>query len=70
MTQSETVTATVPPLKLLLTIAEAAAALSLSRRFFYVLVMTNKVKTIKLGRSRRVPVQSLPAFIDSQLQVS
>lgn len=40
--------------KLLLTVEEAAEALSLSRHTFYELVMTNKVKTIKICRSRRV----------------
>jgi excisionase family DNA binding protein len=44
------------------------APLSLSRRYFYILVMSNQIDSIKLGRSRRVPLKSLQAFVERQLQ--
>jgi excisionase family DNA binding protein len=56
--------------RLLLTVEDAAQVLSLSRRFVYVLVMTNQIKSIKLGRSRRVPLKWLQEFVDEQLQAS
>ncbi|MBA2677372.1 MAG: helix-turn-helix domain-containing protein [Ktedonobacteraceae bacterium] len=59
-----------PPIKLLLTINEAAQALSLSLRFVYNLVLTNQIQTIKIGRSRRVPVAALQAFIERQAELS
>jgi excisionase family DNA binding protein len=58
-----------PSIKLLLTIEEAADALSMSRRFIYMLVATHQIYTIKLGRSRRVPVKALQEFIDGLQQV-
>jgi len=59
-----------PSIKLLLTIDEAAQSLSMSRRFLYTLIMTNQIYTIKLGRSRRVPLKSLQEFVDSLAQAS
>lgn len=59
-----------PPVKLLLTINEAAQALSLSLRFVYHLVLTHQIQTIKIGRSRRVPVTALQAFIEQQSELS
>jgi excisionase family DNA binding protein len=59
-----------PPVKLLLTINEAAQALSLSLRFVYTLVLTHQIQTIKIGRSRRVPVTALQAFIEQQSELS
>ena len=55
---------------LLLTIEEAAQVLRLSRRFVYDLVMTGQIKSIKLGRSRRVPLKWLHDFVDSLPQAS
>jgi len=56
--------------KLLLTVDDAAQVLSLSRRFVYDLVMTNQVKSVKCGRSRRVPLKWLRDFVDSLPQAS
>jgi excisionase family DNA binding protein len=61
---SEVQTKTQAPIKLLLTVEEAAQALGLSRRFFYELVLTNQVLSIKIGRSRRIPLAALQAFIE------
>jgi excisionase family DNA binding protein len=55
---------------LLLTIDETAQVLRLSRRFVYVLVMTGQIRSIKLGRSRRVPLKWLHEYVDSLLQAS
>ena len=54
--------------KLLLTMEEAAEMLSFSRRFFYDLVMSHQIDSIKVGRSRRVPLLALQAFVEQQLQ--
>jgi excisionase family DNA binding protein len=55
-------------LKLLLTIPEAAAALGVSRSLLYELVQARAITTLKIGRSRRVPVAALQAFITQRLQ--
>ncbi len=55
------------PVKVLLTIDEAAAALSLGRTYCYDLVMRNQIASIKLGRKRRIPVAALHEFVARQL---
>ena len=55
------------PPKLLLTMPEAAASLGVCRAFLYQLVTKKQIATIKLGRSRRVPVTELHAFIQHKL---
>jgi excisionase family DNA binding protein len=59
-----------PPVKLLLTMEEAAQALSLSVRFVYNLFYEHQIPTIKIGRSRRVSVAALQAFIERQSELS
>ena len=56
------------PLKLLLTMDEAARALGLGRAFLYTLVMNKQIASVKIGRARRVPVSALETFISQQLQ--
>jgi excisionase family DNA binding protein len=56
------------PIRLLLTIPEAAASLGVSRSLVYELVQVGTIVTIKIGRSRRVPVAALEDFIAQQLQ--
>lgn len=59
----------VPPrIRPLLTIPEAAASLGVSRSFVYELVQVGTISTIKIGRSRRVPLTALEDFITQQLQ--
>jgi excisionase family DNA binding protein len=60
---------TPPLLKLLLTIPEAAASLGVSRSRVYELVQVGTISTIKIGRSRRVPVTALEDFISRLMQV-
>lgn len=54
-----------PPLtKLLLTPEEAAQALGIGRTKVYELMVSNALESVKIGASRRIPVQSLSAFVD------
>ena len=53
--------------KLLLTIEEAARALSLSRSLLYDLLMSNQIVSIKIGRARRIPVAALMAYVQQQI---
>ena len=54
--------------KYLLTIKEAAQALSLGRTHFYKLLNHNEIYTIRIGRSRLVPVVALESFIARQIE--
>ena len=56
-----------PPL--LLTVIEAAQVLNLSRSLMYDLVLSGQVFSLKIGRSRRVPVSELHAYIDRQMPI-
>ena len=57
-------TSTVTPL--LLTVAQAAALLSISRTTLYELLAGGAIESIYIGRSRRVPVGALHDFVESQ----
>lgn len=50
-------------LKLLLTISEVAFRLGLGRSFIYELVMKGEIKSLKIGRARRIPVAALDEFV-------
>ena len=49
--------------KKLLTVAEAARALNLGRSHTYAYVMRGELESFKIGKSRRIPVEALDAFI-------
>ncbi len=49
---------------LLHTVAEAAAALKLSRSVTYLLVASGQLKSVKIGRARRITNADLQAFVD------
>lgn len=49
--------------KLLLTIDEAAGALSVGRTMLYGLVMRGDIFSIKVGGLRRVPVKALDEYV-------
>ena len=51
------------PIKLLLTVPEAAQALGLGRSVIYELLVSGELAGVKIGRARRIPVHSLEAFI-------
>ena len=51
--------------KLLVTVEEAAERLSLGRTHCYSLVMRGEIGSVKIGRSRRVPVAALREFVEN-----
>lgn len=51
---------------LLVTAEEAARRLGLSRSRVYLLMSSGELESLKMGRSRRVPVQALEAFVAQQ----
>jgi len=53
--------------RLLLTIPEAAEHLGIGRSLLYVLVMRREVRSVTIGRARRIPVAALDEFV-AQLQ--
>lgn len=51
---------------LLLTVTQAATVLSISRTTLYELLASGAVESIRIGRSRRVPVDALHAYVESR----
>jgi excisionase family DNA binding protein len=49
--------------KLLLSLEEAAAMMSLGRTLVYTLVRSGEIASFKVGKSRRIPVGALHTFI-------
>jgi excisionase family DNA binding protein len=54
----------------LLTIAQAAERLGLSRSKLYELIAAGEISTVRIGRSRRIIPDDLASFIDSRRQVA
>jgi excisionase family DNA binding protein len=54
------------PVKVLLTIDEAAQALSIGRTLLYDLLMRKQIASIKVGRVRRVPMAAIDDYIYRQ----
>lgn len=54
--------------KLLLRVGEAAEILSVARSRAYAMVAAGEIPSVKLGRSVRVPVASLHAYIASLIK--
>jgi excisionase family DNA binding protein len=52
--------------KLLVSVEEAAQMLSIGRSLVYKLVLSKQVQSVKIGRTRRIPVFALEAFIAQQ----
>jgi excisionase family DNA binding protein len=48
--------------KLLFTVAEAARALSLSRTTIYALFASGELRSVQIGRARRVPLEAHEAY--------
>ncbi|MFD7321071.1 helix-turn-helix domain-containing protein [Streptomyces sp. NPDC059875] len=61
-------TTQIPTSHTAVTVPEVMAALKLSRSKVYDLVRSRQLKSIKVGRCRRVPTESLRAFIQTQLE--
>lgn len=55
------------PVKVLLTVEEVAQAMGLGRTYVYELVMRREIRSIKLGRKRRIPVSALNDFVARRL---
>ena len=53
--------------KLLLTAVEAAEQLTVSRTKIYELMAAGTLRSIRIGRLRRVPVDALKDFIDGSV---
>ncbi|MEO3972393.1 helix-turn-helix domain-containing protein [Streptomyces sp. CAU 1734] len=52
----------------LLTVAEIVSRLRLSRTTVYDLICTRRIVSIRVGRARRIPVQSVRDFIAGELR--
>ena len=52
--------------KLLLSIPEVAHRLDLGRSLVYRLVMSGEIRSLKIGRARRIPLEALHSFIEDQ----
>ncbi len=52
----------------LLTMNEAATRLAVGRTTLYELIAKHELRTIKIGRARRVPESALQEWIDCQLR--
>jgi excisionase family DNA binding protein len=65
--QPESLSSTQQRGRLLLTIPEAADALNVSRSILYELLLAGEVTSVKIGRSRRVPMLSLEEFVARRL---
>ncbi|MBA3825693.1 MAG: helix-turn-helix domain-containing protein [Ktedonobacterales bacterium] len=70
MPATETAKGDAPPIRMLLTMRQVAQALSLSLRFANTLVLTGQIRSVKIGRSRRVWVADLQAFVERQAELS
>lgn len=55
------------PIKVLLTVDEAATALSLGRTYLYRLLMSKEIVSVKVGRVRRIPVAALNDYVARRL---
>lgn len=55
--------ASVHATKLLLTVPEVAATLGLSRSVFYNLVLAGTIRSVKIGKCRRVPYIALEEYV-------
>lgn len=53
--------------RLLLTVDQAVTATGISRAKLWQLIAAGEIPSIKIGRSRRIPVDALKAWITSQV---
>jgi excisionase family DNA binding protein len=58
------VTVVAPEAKLLVSVEEAAALLSLGRTVTWALVRKNELRSVKVGKTRRVVVASLQEYVE------
>ncbi|MGO8948873.1 MAG: excisionase family DNA-binding protein [Ktedonobacterales bacterium] len=60
-------TQTVLQMKVLLSLDEAAAVMSVGKTMIADLVRRNELRSIKVGRTRRIPLSSIHEFVSRQL---
>jgi excisionase family DNA binding protein len=58
------------PLKLLINVRDASAALSISRSKFYELLQSGVIRTVKIGQRRLVSADSLTAYANSLVEAA
>lgn len=58
------------PQPALLSVPEAMSALRISRSKLYDLIRSGELPSFTIGRARRIPADSLRAFIDHRVQES
>jgi excisionase family DNA binding protein len=51
------------PIRLVLTIGQAARRLGIGRTLMYSLVMSGEVESVTIGRLRRIPVECLTEYV-------
>lgn len=56
--------------KLLYDVKEVAGILNISRAMVYVLIKEEKLKTVHIGRSMRIHIDEIRAFVDSLSKVA
>jgi excisionase family DNA binding protein len=54
---------TTPPVRLVLTIEEAAERLGIGRTLMYALVSDGEVESVRIGRLRRIPADALVEYV-------
>lgn len=55
-------------MKALLTTDEAADALALSRTMVFNLIRAGELRSVRIGRARRVPVEAINEFVAEHLE--
>ena len=53
--------------KRLLTVRESCERLGISHPTLYALLNSGRIKSLKIGRARRVPVSEIEAFVQNEL---
>jgi excisionase family DNA binding protein len=53
------------PIRLVLTIEQAARRLGIGRTLMYSLVMSGEIESVTIGRLRRIPVECLAEYVAS-----
>ncbi|MBL8928130.1 MAG: helix-turn-helix domain-containing protein [Pseudonocardia sp.] len=51
------------PVRLVLTVEEAAQRLGIGRTLMYALITSGEVESVRIGRLRRVPADALERFV-------
>ena len=53
------------PVRLVLTVEEAAECLGIGRTLMYALITTGEVESVHIGRLRRVPADALERYVST-----